>query len=1136
MKKLKYIFLLAGALSLASCESWLDEDPQYTINTKTQFSTVENARQALMGCYGYMSADNAYGQAWQEVTFGYCGFGWSQTNGSSTDLLVSMDGGIDETINTMAWRGMYKVIGETNAFIANIADSPLESADKLPMEAAARFLRALAYYNLAVTYGDVPLKTTPSAHDGVAVPRSPKNEVFELVRTDWEFAYENLPEKDDDGFATKWAAKAYLGKLYHTLGCQGDNTAWEKAKACFDEVMPKYRLADKFSDLFVDYVQGSPESIFQLNFALAGSTTRNRGSWLVAPNGSCNGQAWDRIRASKALYDYFLATYPGDPRIESTFLTYWKSYAGVGKGEKPKEEPIASARDTVYAYPYFTYTIEGEEKPAGWKKPKLYVGRIPYEKLADPASPKAEELYAMIADTATATPAEKGYLKGLLSLLENATKKPSTNTKSWPYFKKPWDPEQSGNNSHKNLILYRYADMLLMAADVYNELGQTDKAITLANEVLKRARQSGNASQPADWKSGLSKEQVREKIYFERIFEGAGEPEMYQKMRLRGTELLKKAFEVNNGHGIIQESVANNPKGNGNWGERIFNDGNLNDENFLKKNLLLPVPKDEIDTNSALILCLFKFMNMNNLQSGLLFSLTGITAVASLSSCASQKKTEEQKPYNIVYIMTDDHTAQMMSCYDKRYMETPNLDRIANDGVRFTNSFVANSLSGPSRACMITGKHSCANKFYDNTTCIFDGSQQTFPKLLQQAGYQTALIGKWHLESLPTGFNYWEIVPGQGDYYNPDFITQDNDTIQKHGYITNIITDDAIDWMENKRDKDKPFCILIHHKAIHRNWLADTCNLSLYEDKTFPLPDNFFDDYEGRPAAAAQEMSIVKDMDMIYDLKMLRPDKQTRLKALYENYIGRMDEGQRAAWDNFYGPIIDDFYKKNPQGKELADWKFQRYMRDYMKTVKSLDDNVGRVLDYLKEKNMLDNTLVVYTSDQGFYMGEHGWFDKRFMYEESMHTPLIMRLPKGFDRKGDITELVQNIDYAPTFLELAGAPVPEDIQGVSLLPLLKGEKPADWRKSLYYHFYEYPAEHMVKRHYGVRTERYKLIHFYNDIDVWELYDLQADPTEMHNLYGQKEYEPVVTELKTELARLQEQYNDPVRFSPDRDKE
>lgn len=220
-----------------------------------------------------------------------------------------------------------------------------------------------------------------------------------------------------------------------------------------------------------------------------------------------------------------------------------------------------------------------------------------------------------------------------------------------------------------------------------------------------------------------------------------------------------------------------------------------------------------------------------------------------------------------------------------------------------------------------------------------------------------------------------------GDYYNPDFITQTNDTIQRHGYITNLITDDAIDWMENKRDKEKPFCLLIHHKAIHRNWMADTCNLALYEDKEFALPDNFFDDYEGRSAAAAQEMSIVKDMDMIYDLKMLRPDKESRLKSLYESFIGRMDERQRAAWDAFYGPVIDDFYQKNPQGKDLANWKFQRYMRDYMKTVKSLDDNVGRVLNYLEENGLLDNTLVVYTSDQGFYMGEHGWFDKRFMYE-----------------------------------------------------------------------------------------------------------------------------------------------------------
>jgi len=248
-----------------------------------------------------------------------------------------------------------------------------------------------------------------------------------------------------------------------------------------------------------------------------------------------------------------------------------------------------------------------------------------------------------------------------------------------------------------------------------------------------------------------------------------------------------------------------------------------------------------------------------------------------------------------------------------------------------------------------------------------------------------------------------------------------------------------------------------------------------------------------------------------------------------------LDKDQRAAWDKFYDPIIDKFYKANLKGKELANWKYQRCMRDYMKTVKSLDDNVGRVLDYLKENNMLDNTLVVYTSDQGFYMGEHGWFDKRFMYEESMHTPLVMHLPKGFNRRGDIDEMVQNIDYAPTFLDLAGLPIPEDIQGVSLLPLLKGEHPTDWRTSLYYHFYEYPAEHCVKRHYGIRTSRYKLIHFYNDIDVWELYDLKKDPTEMHNIYGQKGNEVIIKDLKKQLLDLQVKYNDPVRFGPDKDR-
>lgn len=501
-----------------------------------------------------------------------------------------------------------------------------------------------------------------------------------------------------------------------------------------------------------------------------------------------------------------------------------------------------------------------------------------------------------------------------------------------------------------------------------------------------------------------------------------------------------------------------------------------------------------------------------------------------LSSCQKAKaQSGEKKPLNIVYIMTDDHTAQMMSCYDTRYAHTPNLDRIARDGVRFTNSFVANSLSGPSRACMLTGKHSHTNGFTDNTLCEeFDNTQPTYPKYLQKAGYQTAVFGKWHLHSLPTGFDRWEVVPDQGDYYNPDFILESGDTVQVHGYLTDIVTDKSLNWLENERDKSKPFCLLIHHKAIHRNWMPDTAHLALYEDKTFPLPANFYDDYEGRPAAAAQEMSIDKDMDLMYDLKIYSPDRDSRLKARYESYVNRMDPEQRSAWDKFYTPIVQEFDSLKLTGKALAEWKYQRYMRDYLKVVKSLDDNVGRVLDYLEKNNLLDNTLVVYTSDQGFYMGEHGWFDKRFMYEESFHTPLIMRLPAGFDRRGDIEEMVQNIDYAPTFLDIAGVEIPKDIQGVSLLPLLKGEHPSDWRDALYYHFHEYPAEHAVKRHYGVTDLKHKLIHFYNDIDEWELYDLTADPSEMHNIYGQPGTEEVTADMMKKLKKLQEQYDDPVR--------
>lgn len=502
-------------------------------------------------------------------------------------------------------------------------------------------------------------------------------------------------------------------------------------------------------------------------------------------------------------------------------------------------------------------------------------------------------------------------------------------------------------------------------------------------------------------------------------------------------------------------------------------------------------------------------------------------AASAAGPAMAAPKTALTKQPNIVFIMTDDHSYQTLSAYDRRFIQTPGLDRIAGEGVLFTNSFVANSICGPSRACMLTGKHSHANGFRDNHD-QFDGSQQTFPKLLQQAGYQTAIIGKWHLKSEPTGFNYWNILPDQGNYYNPDFIDK-NGKKRFEGYVTNLITDFSIDWMK-QRDATKPFCLLVHHKAVHRIWMPETKYLKLFKDQKFPIPSNFYDDYSGRTAAGKQEMSIIKDMDLVYDLKMLDKEGiiQTHYRNAYKNgEYARMTDAQRKAWDEVYDPIIRHFLEAKLEGKALAEWKYNRYMQDYLASVRSLDDNVGRLLDYLDESGLAENTVVVYTSDQGFYMGEHGWFDKRFMYEESFRTPLLMRLPKAYHAHGKVSQLVQNIDYAPTFLELAGVSVPEDIQGQSLLPLLKGEKPAGWRKSLYYHFYEFPGEHAVRRHCGIRTDRYKLIHFYNDIDTWELFDLKKDPSEMTNLIDNPKYKPLIDDLKTQLKQLQEKYNDPI---------
>ena len=511
-----------------------------------------------------------------------------------------------------------------------------------------------------------------------------------------------------------------------------------------------------------------------------------------------------------------------------------------------------------------------------------------------------------------------------------------------------------------------------------------------------------------------------------------------------------------------------------------------------------------------------------------LFLLTGLVAVTLPACVQKDKKGVSEKPMNILYIMCDDHSYQTISAYDHRFIETPNIDRIANEGVRFTNSFVANSLSGPSRACLLTGKHSHKNGFTDNTK-RFDGSQQTFPKLLQQAGYQTAVVGKWHLTSDPTGFDYWNILIGQGDYYNPYFI-DNGEKKQIEGYATNITTNLALDWLDNKRDKNKPFCLLLHHKAPHRTWMPDTCDLDLYEDVVYPVPETFYDKYEGRIAASEQEMNIIKDMDLVYDLKMADKENEihttTGLEENGRNLYNRMTPAQKAAWDKHYDPIIKKFKEQKLTGKALAEWKYQRYLQDYMACVASVDESVGEILDYLKRTGLDKNTIVVYTTDQGFYLGEHGWFDKRFMYEESFDMPMVMRWPGHIKPGTQVTGLTQNIDFAPTFLDMCGISIPQDMQGVSFKELVeKGKTPRDWRKSLYYHYYEFPGFHSVRAHYGVKMERYKLMHFYVD-DNWELYDLKTDPEEMHNLYGKKGMEKITTELKAELARLQKEYDVP----------
>jgi len=495
-----------------------------------------------------------------------------------------------------------------------------------------------------------------------------------------------------------------------------------------------------------------------------------------------------------------------------------------------------------------------------------------------------------------------------------------------------------------------------------------------------------------------------------------------------------------------------------------------------------------------------------------LFLLTA-TALTLLTSA-----TQAAERPNILFIFTDDHAFQSISAYGSKINETPNIDRLAREGMIFHRCYVPNSICGPVRAVIQTGKYSHQNGFLVNGN-KFNGKQQTFPKLLQQAGYQTAVVGKWHLgeHMPPQGYDYSEVLIGQGPYYNPPMLKNGKRT--KHiGYTTDIITDLALAWLQKTRDPKRPFMLMYQHKAPHRNWQPSPKHLHMYDDVTIPEPETLFDDYSGRGTPAkTQDMTIAKTMTDS-DLKLVPPRNLT--------------PQQREVWDAAYAPKNQAFRAANLTGKALVRWKYQRYIKDYLRCIASVDDNIGRMLDYLDTSGLAKNTMVIYSSDQGFYLGEHGWFDKRWMYEESLRTPLIVRWPDATKPGSVNRDIVSPLDFAETFLDVAGAPIPSDMQGHSLQPILRGNTPKNWRKSFYYHYYEFPGWHDVRRHYGVTNGRYKLIHFYEpDIDEWELYDLQSDPHELQSVYDAPQLAKVQSQLVAELARLRQALDVPAEDPP-----
>ena len=524
-----------------------------------------------------------------------------------------------------------------------------------------------------------------------------------------------------------------------------------------------------------------------------------------------------------------------------------------------------------------------------------------------------------------------------------------------------------------------------------------------------------------------------------------------------------------------------------------------------------------------------------------LFLLTILITFLQGCNEASKIKT---KP-NILFIMSDDHAYQAISAYDDKLIQTPNIDRIAKEGMLFNNACVTNSICAPSRAVILTGKHSHINGKIDNKS-KFDDSQITFPQLFQKAGYQTAMFGKLHFGNNPKGFDDFLILPGQGNYINPQFLGKEKDTIIK-GYVTDIITDLTLNWFKNKRDTSKPFLMMYLHKAPHRPWWPSTDKFAEFYGKEFPEPETLFDDYSGMgKAAKSAEMNILNHMQYMHDSKVYPStiEKMGKVEPQIEymrengtierptpqrfyNPYGRADAEQKEKYDVVLNKISEDFKSNWPKmnDEEKMKWKYQRYMQDYLATISSVDDNVGRVLDYLEESGLDKNTIVVYTSDQGFYLGEHGWFDKRFIYNESFKTPLMIKWPNVINAGTTNKEMVQNLDFAQTFLEAAMIDIPNDMQGESLIPLLKGNSDEWTRDAVYYHYYEYPSVHMAKRHYGIVNKEFKLVHFYYDIDEWELYDRLNDPNEANNVYNNPDYKDVVEKLTQELKEMRIKYKD-----------